>query len=43
MPLTIDLVGQVKDAVVVQLGVSEKFSINKKEERYTKIHITHDF
>ena len=31
-----------KNAGVVPLGLAEKFSINKKGERYIKIHVTHD-
>ena len=31
-----------KNAVVVPLGVAEKFSINEKGERYIKIRVIHD-
>ena len=42
LPLTIDSIRHIKDVGVVPLGVAKKFSINKKEEHYTKILITHD-
>ena len=42
MPLTIDSLRRIENAGVVLLGVSEKISIDKKVERYTKRHVTHN-
>ena len=42
LPLIIESLQSIKNEGVVPLGVAEKFSINKKEERYIKSHVTHD-
>ena len=42
LPLTIDLVRHIKNVGVIPLGISEKFSVNEKEEIYKKSRINHD-
>ena len=41
-PLTIGSICRIKNAGVVQIGVAEQFSINKKVERYIKRRVNHD-
>ena len=41
-PLKIESLQSIKNAGVLSIGVAEKFSINKKGERYIKIRVTHD-
>ena len=42
MPRTIDSLRHIENVGVIPLGVAEKFSIDKKGERYTKICVTYD-
>ena len=42
LPLTIDLVLYIKDAVIFPLGISKQLSINYNGKRYTKICVIHD-
>ena len=42
LPLTIEYLQSIKNAVVIPLGVSEQLSINEKGERYIKRRVTHD-
>ena len=42
LPLTIDSVHHIKNVGVIPLGISEKFSVNEKEEIYKKSRINHD-
>ena len=42
LPFTIEYLQNIKNTGVVPLEVVEKFSINKKGERYIKGHVTHD-
>ena len=42
-PLTINSIRHIKNTGVIPLVVVEKFTINKKGERYTKICVTHKF
>ena len=41
LPLTIESLQNIKNSVVVPLGVSEQFSINDKGERYIKRRMKH--
>ena len=41
LPLTIESLQSINNAGVLPLGVTKKFSINKKGERYIKRCVTH--